>query len=210
VKRVLAILIFAAVAFAQDSPTPPAPLLKVDCAKVDFSPACKSFNEMVDNKDRDLLRVIAGIYHAFVCFRPSEDTFIVISFLPPYDAGFKKSANDKDVSEERGWFTYARYKDGLSDLTRFGRGSWMKAGNLPESFETPQNSRVSVFLDDTELDFGFSYPNAVKTTTEYNLGMRRSTLRFVETYYAKDAKPNKPDYNSTEGGHCAEFLPKSK
>lgn len=209
-KQFAIILAFAAMTLAQDTPALSANPLQVDCTKVESLSACASFNEMVYAKDKDLLSSIQGGDHTFVCFRTSEDVFIVISLSSPYDRGFAKPAPGKTASSQFGRVRYKRYKDGISEYIRFAPGTWTRETGMPDTFETKPKAPVSAYMNDDELGVGFSYPNAVKTITDYSLTLRRSTLRFVETYEAKDAKPTKPDYTSSAGGHCTEFPPNSK
>jgi hypothetical protein len=211
VKNVAFILLFAAAgAFAQNTSAPSGSSLKTDCTKIELTLSCGSFNEMVEGNDKDLLSAIQGFDHAFVCFRTDEDTFIVVSISTPYTSTFRKSATDKSLSTAYGRVRYKRYKDGVSDYIRFGPGSWVRSEGISDSFETKEGAPVSAFMDDDELNISFKYANIVKTTSDYNLTIRRSTRRFTETVYVKETRPGKPDYKSTETGHCTEFLPNSK
>lgn len=210
-KKVALIFLFAtAGAFAQNTSVPSVASLKADCTKIELTLSCGSFNEMVEGNDKDLLSAIQGFDHAFVCFRTDEDTFIVVSISMPYPLTFHKSATDKNLSTAYGRVRYKRYKDGISDYIRFAPGSWVRSEGISDSFETKEGAPVSAFMDDDELSISFKYPNIVKTTSDYTLTIRRSTLRFTETVYVKETKPSKPDYKSSDGGHCTEFLPNSK
>ena len=192
---------------------------RIDCSQFS-SPACPSFKEMVSKLDAEITDVIGGktAETAFVCFRELEDVFLLISYTRPIDRLFSVSS-EPTSSTQFGFFNYRRVKNGVSEDRQSLSGRWRRTrfGSMSDVvFEGNKHTSLSAFITDTEVMFSYSFKNLNSTTTQYGLTVRRSTLRFSETYEWFDAarKPGKRSSNSAgdepkvrleNGGHCEQF-----
>lgn len=187
------------------------PYRKVDCSIMHAPLACPSFNEMVDKKDSALLDQLRDF--AFVCFEDTEDTFIVISFRQPSSAqSYKKDSIGLLVASGR--VGYFRYKNGVSDDVAFAHGSWIKTGPDDSSqflnYGVPHaTNSEDASIDDSEANFSYKFRNLSKLMTAYSIQVRRSTLRFVETYQWEEINKDKKQIarRVENTGFCAEFRP---
>jgi hypothetical protein len=123
---------------------------------------------------------------------------------------------------------YVRYKNGLRDDVQLVVGRWKKSTKDGQEAEfVPHPNAVGTaqgIISDDEVALQYSFPNLTNTKTNYNVAIRRSTLRFLETYQW-DNPPEKPKKNKdadesqnsqpTKGtedtaGHCGVFIPSAK
>jgi hypothetical protein len=211
VKTALVIVLLAAASlFAQDAQIAIKPKLKLDCSKFDDSRGCRSYNEMVEKEDYDIIASINALYHSFVCFRPDEDVFIIFYF-PSLTLDYRAVPPNKLIVVAKGHVYYARYKDGLLEYGDVAHGEWVRPNYGPTEdpppgvFHTARSTQPTALVSDNEIVYGSSFKNLEKSETNYSITIRRSTLRFVETFQAPGHKPSDPFYKSTTGGHCAEF-----
>jgi hypothetical protein len=219
-KQIALLLALAASTFAQNSvpqnstPPPTPPSYTVDCSTVNAPLSCRSFNEMVEKKDPDLLSQIK--HPSFVCFRPHEDVFSIISGGPPVDVAYKKTT--EYLWEAPGLIFYLRFNNGISEQFRLIGGTWSKFPTIsPEvTFQSSKESDTKTSISDSELSLGYEYKNLNGSTTTYTIQIRRSTKRFVETYQYPDDPPSpeknkgaqeKPQSQSQiqDTGYCTEF-----
>jgi hypothetical protein len=202
------VMLFSVMAAAQstsETEAPSKPNFQVDCSKFDASPACGSYNEMIEKGDGDLLSSINGMYHSVVCFRPGEDVFMVLYFVLPDSLAYRSVSTSKYVLATDGYIGYARYKDGIFDDGDVAQGEWTKTKYTSSVFHSARGTQPSAHVDDNEINYASSFKNLEKTTTDYTFSVRLSTLRFVETYQAPGHKPSDPIHEFTQSGHCAEF-----
>jgi hypothetical protein len=208
---VLFLLLFSTLAIAQDTLSH-----TFDCSKLTLSSTgCLSYNEMVRSYDKDLFDAFKNSNETFVCFRSGEDVFMMISYSIPDEIANSPRLN----SESKGSVIYRRFKDGTFDELKMAFGTWLKnpAQNLL-SFVSPDNVKNHAAVDDGEVAFDYSFTNRESTTTIYNLQIRRSTLRFKESYTwddppasQKNSKapvtlPKHTESGTEITGHCAEFV----
>jgi hypothetical protein len=181
-----------------------------DCSGNRNLPSCKSYNQMISSKDRDLSSILSG--HAYVCFRHDENTFFVISFdEPSKDMFVPTSVPGK--SQITGVVKYHRFKDSASDDFRVTAGDWEKTaiGDSKEiSFASSSNKapgseeQTAAAVNENEIRIGYSFQNREETKVDCELRLRRSTLNFVENYDWADPKTGKLNH-STYTGDCSEF-----
>jgi len=212
IKLVLVIGMCASAALAQDQPssTPPKDY-SVDCSKFSLSPGCKSFTELVDSKDKDILDRLVG--DSFVCFRPDEDVFLIASYLKPDESAYLRTG--KYTSEQTGIFFYNRFKEGLTDDYETAYGTWTKNTVAGEDVRFSAKPPYSALIDAGEVSFSYQYKNMRGTNTSYLLQIRKSTKRFVETFDADDLPVSDKNKSATQKpagasryentGYCAEF-----
>jgi hypothetical protein len=208
-KTALLFVVFLGSVLAQNAAPPSAtPSYAADCSMVYAPTACRSFNEMVTKKDKDLVSTLASGY-TFVCFRSQEDTFVLISYSRPASVLFKKHPT-LEYFQREGIVFYDRYKDGVRDDSQMSAGEWAKFDLASEnaSFGPQEKSAPNApqsTINDAEVGFAYSFSNIAGTKTDYQIQIRRSTLRFVETYSAPD-DPKKGTFSKTTAtGYCAEF-----
>jgi hypothetical protein len=143
---------------------------------------------------------------AFVCFRENEDAFIIVSFEQPKDTDFQKDPKTGAITFP-GLASIRRFSKGLSDESKLLFGTWAKAypTSDPTFVSTSKTSDNEVFIDRSELSISYSFTNLGKTKTNYSLQIRRSTLRFLETWQFPGNEKEKADTRTSGSGHCAAF-----
>lgn len=181
----------------------PVPL---DCSQFDFSQGCRSFNEMVASKDRDVVAVMEGGNESFACFRPDEDVFIIVSF-PSFDEKRTVQATPR-IMEHPGSLMYTRFKAGISDDFQYSQGTWRRFTNLPSDYTNfyslPKFPNASI--DNSEISIAYTYDNIGGRKTDYSFKIRRSTLRFVEVFeIPSDKKDDKSVTQIKVSGHCSQL-----
>lgn len=168
---------------------------KVDCLKMGESPlGCDSFIEMLEKGDSAIVeRVRPNHYRqTLVCFRPHEDTFLLISYT---NRAFSPATGD-------GFVDYDKYENGVRTGFHTCTGKWRKDDKW--SF-----LGVRCWVDDSEITLSYSFENLARSKTNYEIKIRRSTLRFTETFEGDSrailSTPKRPVYQETKSGYCAEL-----
>jgi hypothetical protein len=174
---------------------------------------------MVAKGDKDLLGLINGS-HVFACFKPDEDVFFIVSLVEPYPSEYTaRSRASANELQSTGIFSYARFKNGVQDDANTLTGLWkeVKLTRVATFSAKDEQSATHAAANDTEISYANSVRSPDNTYTVYALQIRRSTLRFSETYTASEAppegKPNKPPTHpqpkpqtrTGSNGYCAEF-----
>jgi len=214
------VVAFSASALPPQEAAPPRPEAAYDCTKLPYASAgCQSYNEMLAKGDKDLLGLINGS-HVFACFKPDEDVFFVVSLIEPYPSEYTaRSGASPNNLQSTGSFSYARFKNGVQDDVNTLSGLWrkFKLTNVTTFSAKDEQNTAHAAANDTEISFDNSLRGSNNTRTVYALQIRRSTLRFSETYTASDVSPdNKPSKTLAQpptktqtqvgsGGYCAEF-----
>ena len=163
---------------------------------------------MVEKNDKDIVSYVSGDYHSYVCFEKDEDNFIIVATYPPLEGLYRRLPSAPSIVQQPSRVLFIRYKQGVSDDFKFVAGVWKKGAGVGEVFVTPRASETSVSVDNAEIAVEYSFHNLNKNRTHYNFVIRRSTLRFIETWTAPSTKDKSSD-QIHEGGHCAEFNPAS-
>lgn len=150
--------------------------------------------------------------HAFVCFRPGEDVFIILSYIPPKPEDFHKDLKYPTVLKSTGLVFYNRYKNGVSEEFQMAVGEWTKVAGVSDvpSFSTTPNEELNASIGESEEELDTKYKNLAGGSTSYSLKIRHSTLRFSELFQWAVPKDAKDKENSDRGqdsnnGYCAEF-----
>lgn len=204
----LVVVLGSTMGFAQaaGSTAPDLNLKALDCREQwsDLD-SCKSFAELVQNKDKDLLNTLKPGENTFVCFRPEEDAFFIIDW--EILSAFRKTS----AVEHRaaGMTQYDLYRNGALADSRAWIGYWTRS-----PLESDDNARISVknakngnfYADASEVNVSFSFENRIGTTTKYSVSVRRSTGRYTETISAPDKKGGKEQpFDRT--GRCLRYRP---
>lgn len=202
------IIFLSSLAICQEKPK------TADCSTLPSpSAGCKSFNEMVVKRDKDMLDYLSPRNHTYVCFRPGEDVFIIISYVEPDASFYVKDAKTGEFRSPGGMW-YTRYSDGVIDDFHLVVGNWVR-GSL-NTFTTQMTNGTSGLVNDSETDFDYRYKNRAGNDTVYSFQIRISTLRFHESStweipaVPKTVKtPAQPasQGSTANSGYCTEFKP---
>jgi hypothetical protein len=188
-------LTLVATATAQDSPSVPVvSTFLADCNTVHALKSCASFNEMITQKDDSILKRLASQV-AFVCFRPQEEVFFIISYNPPLFADEKS----KTIQRQNGLVTYEIFKDGSADSSHLVFGEWQRdpSGAIYFGKGPKVAGTDSVRVSDSEVSFSFDFENLAHRKTTYSAHIKRSNKRFSETYAWDIPKERKTKAGST-------------
>lgn len=183
------------------APVRPAP--PKDCSGFS-SEGCSSFGQMLRAGDTGILAQVSGERTAYVCFQEYTDAFLIASFQTP-GAFVPKS---KLIGQAESMFDYSKYTDGVRGglpVAGYALMTWTGIDNLPPSGlahtaigHGKDRATVLDTVDPTEIDIAGTYQNIGGTATTYSLQIRRSTLRYKETF----------EWNKTEisnVGRCVEY-----
>jgi hypothetical protein len=206
VKQLALLLLLVNSVFAQETPKVSAERFRVDCSMMGTAPGCKSYNEMVEANDKDILDYLKE-GSALACFRENEDVFTLIAFDEPGHELYTKDLKS-GLLKTFGLVFYLRFSNGLSDDFRMSPGTWTLSPNSElsaASFDANQGTPVQASVESSEVSVYYSYQNLAKTTTKYGIQIRRSTLRFTETWQYPDDEKQKGESRTTNTGHCAAF-----
>lgn len=202
----------------KDVPPPANAGYSYDCSKLAYvSLGCTSFKEMVDKNDPDILSALKYSTNTYVCFIPNEDEFLIAAFGVPADSDFTPDTR-RSLLVAPDIFSYYRFKNGIEDSSDMVPGKWTKFKGITmnPSFASEQEIKTShASVSGSEVAYDHTYTNLNGTQTTYTLQIRRSTLRFNESYDAPDkptaaakgaSTPNtKPIHRFSDNGYCAEF-----
>ena len=176
------------------------------------SPGCESFNQMTAAGDSELISQLEKEKQAWVCFRRSEDVFIVVSHFEPKQWWFNDKPNLMQISPVE----YRRFKAGVLDdfqswsgiwsLERQGVLSTAKFESILRNGSSSNRRGAEDFcdIDSSEVSLSYPFESLNRSTTSYGLTIRESTLRFVESwiYPAASGESNKDE----KSGQCVRFL----
>src|SRR5580704_2617810 len=165
----LPLLLLAVLQATVGQPAPAANPLLADCSGERNTQSCRSFNQLMESKDKHLLLSLSQ--DAYACFRPGDDVFFVVSFTQP-----------PGNPDQAPVVTYQMFKGGVSDDFRTVEGSWAKAPEGSSVFHQNKSSEASASITGAEVQFGYSFKNAQGNDVGYSVQVRRSTLRFSEAY----------------------------
>lgn len=190
-----------------------------DCNKLPYtSLGCNSYNEMIRSNDSDVISALKTSADAYVCFNQEGDEFFIVSFDEPIDSTYAPVSNNRSLLQSPGAFSYSKYKDGVQNDSGFLFGKWSKVKGLslaPSFVANDTGSQRDASVTENEISCENTFKNLNGTTTTFNLQIRRSTLRFNQTYTFPQPGPARKTAVGTtqpqshdqvaEDGHCAEF-----
>jgi hypothetical protein len=159
---------------AKQQPRPPtkpkAPT--ITCSDTATLKTCTSFKQLVEAHDKDILETISS-GTSYVCFRPTDDAFLLLHFEMPRRDGWKK-----DDSGEKQWGTSAvaltEYRDGVFYAVKKGRSTWYRIAASEEPFlsfyptEGLLTKDVGITIDGSEATISYSFKNQNGGTTQYS------------------------------------------
>jgi len=191
-----------------------------DCTKLAYASAgCDSYNQMIKSNDSDVISSLKTSTDAYVCFVEDEDEFFIVSFTEPEDSEYSSSPTTRSLLQSSGAFSYSKYKDGVQNDLGFLFGKWSKVKGLSTSatyLAKDSAGQSHAAVTENEVSYDNTFKNLNDTTTTFALQIRRSTLRFNETYtFPQPATPSRktgttaPHSQSqdqiTQNGRCVEF-----
>jgi hypothetical protein len=212
----LTIFLLSVGAFGQHRPLSLGPKFCTDFPSA--KAACESFKELVERRDKELLAILsqrcrmnsfgsgrgARQGSAYACFIEGEDRFLTVGFSMPAS---KEEVPSGVVTGDKGLLCLDEYKQGMPGDTQ--RSTELENDPLAPAEDKPAAmspvtgkelglSDVRAAVDSSAIWVSYSFLNGNGGKTDYQLKIRRSTKRFVETY-----EGDKKTY--TETGHCAVF-----
>jgi hypothetical protein len=187
-KQVSIVLLLVLACFAQKQPpASPRSQAQVSCGT---SKGCATFAEMLRNNDPDFRNLTSADYMAFVCFVDKEDRFFVVGFdasLLLWDVDPERSAFER----ADGLFTFTDYQDGFANRSELETVLWrrriLKYRHKPEeewqrAELSPKEKGKVVSINDAEVNYLTTFSNGRNEQVQYSMQIRRSTLRFQETF----------------------------
>jgi hypothetical protein len=209
--RVKIALLFITLAVLASAQVPAADHQKnvgIDCSILENAKGCNSYNEMFVAKDKDLLESF-DYDEAYVCFPEYFDDFFIIAFSQPLPRDFQALVKGiKAPLLFPGYIVFKSYRSGVSDDTKNVIGNWQRWNEDTIAFEG-KNKNASATVVDSEISIDISFKNVAGGTTDHDIQVRRSTLRFTDKMQWDDppkTPKSEPDKGSTsQSGHCKLF-----
>jgi hypothetical protein len=164
---------------------------------------------MLRNADEDIVLALAPEFwqtKAYVCFHSDEDLFFVLSYDLPNPNLWTPDPKHPHKYTQDGALEFSQYRDGVSDVDQVADPTWTKwdLGSYTDARTTdkiePDSGHAGASIDNSEIIVDFSFTNALKMITDYQLKVRRATKRFVEAFAVRGASGQ-----TTSTGHCAEY-----
>jgi hypothetical protein len=157
------------------------------CASFGSPKSCKTFNELLTAHDADFtdLQSNSDGYVAYVCFRPSLDSFFRINFQPFDKSWFRREPSEMPEMIREAGMSAVSYLDGQDNgyynLTLIW--NWAKDG--PDTAEArpygdKQNSSgiQAVDITETSIHLELIFKNVRDEEVKQTIDIRRSTGRY--------------------------------
>jgi hypothetical protein len=172
----------------------------VNCSDVQTSKACGSFKQLLDAHDKDVIELLS-LPTSYVCFRPNEDSFLILEHKDPLSPYEWRSLDDGVGEIQQSTTNLIEYRDGVETSAKYVRRYWYRYSTTAKPLFRPEKTDdiyegLKLNIDDSEISIDFPFKNQNGGTTEYSLVIRRSTGRFVETFSAEGTP------NTTHSGTC--------
>ena len=216
----LGLLFVSLLAFGQQKATPQTP-----CGLQ----SCRSFHELLNRKDADILEKIGKDNEAFVCFREDEDSFFIAEYSQlKWSSWIPDSDNWPKDSTSGPYYAYGsaavtNYRSGQDD-DWYGAGplsKWKAFGHTGKftvkdgapfladapgamfvaNCTFPEGEQCSLFIDQTSFKLYRNFKNKKEGTTDYALEIRLSTGRYSETY-SWDKSKDADEGETKHSGRC--------
>jgi hypothetical protein len=173
----------------------------IECSSALATPSCRSFAELLRARDKELISSIGPESTLVACFRKSSDVFVTVSF--PTDKALVYAEEANHMRKAAALVEYDRYKDGVSEDEQVYIGNYTRYSypGMTPSFRSEVDEKDKTrgaSITDSEISIYYTYDNAVGGKTTYSMQIRRSTMRFVETFRSGDTQTN-------ETGYCKQF-----
>ena len=153
----------------------------VTCSDATTQKACRSFKQLVDAHDADILDRISAP-PLYVCFRPDEDSFLMISFREPRKYLWKQAKDSTDETQ-LAFLRVDEYRDGVSRSFKTADGVWRRYRADTQPFmEIDMKDGFKGTVSENELVISYPFKNQEGGMTQHSLSLRRSTGRFMESF----------------------------
>ena len=139
----------------------------LDCTKLAESPACDSFRSRFAKGNSTVIGAVSPPNQAVVCFRPGEDTFLVVSYPRVEDQAFPPGLESPDLEKSLATVTTMVYKNQQSDDLRRWPGYWEKLAREPKTeavFTSAGGDQGIARIDSSGLVISYDFVNAETTT----------------------------------------------
>jgi hypothetical protein len=156
----------------------------LDCRNFGSAPACSSFSALLEKGDSVLLQAVSHPNEAVVCFRPGEDTFILISYPTPDEQSFSA---DPSITPERSPTTVTAmvYKNRKPDDLRHWKGHWERRSNQPKDaavFTSAADQEGTARIDRAGLVISYAFATGDSNKIAYTLRVSKPALNGIETF----------------------------
>jgi hypothetical protein len=204
-RALLALLLLSGVATSQTPPN------KIDCPAGAMGAACRSFRDAVDDEDKHIVEAVRRRAHVVVCFRPTEDVFLLLS----YDSPEQKLWHEQESRtgfQQPGTVEFTRFRNGNANFggeSLLAVGHWLTSStddDQPQQFSggsllPGDNGTIRIDADGVHISHTFK-EKPVDPVTQYEFSMRSPTVGFVEKF-TKIASPGEGQVETS--GKCLNY-----
>ena len=157
---------------------------------------------MVQGKDKDALAFMTPEYFSYVCFAKDADEFTIFAFSTPISDLYRKDKPSAFESQNSTAFVQG-FKNGVSKEFQVLPGKWQRMGAIAEYFSSDMGDQ-KINASESEISYTETYENLKGSKTYHTVSIRRSTLRFAETFqFPADDKKTTDSFDKT--GHCVRY-----
>lgn len=176
----------------------------------------KSFQELSEAHDQAIMAAMKS-EHAYACFRPGSDEFLLIVFNGPNSWAWIAKPGNASAQQQVEMPFFDDYKNGARAPGGVGlsvTGFWERPKGMEEHLNFHGETREqgtednpdsgSIDIDGTEFSATKTYKSVFDGETTYRFTLRLSTGRFTESYITIAPKSSE---NSVEdkAGRCSIF-----
>jgi hypothetical protein len=177
----------------QSSPLRDKAVPNVRCTDPDSQLACKSFKQLLDARDKDLLSAVlgdsdmGGKHYSYVCFHPKDDAFRIVEFYEPQPSGYRP-------------YTASDSKEGTSLVMTFRKQSAFpySEGKSATQLWDIQSKWLEDHKDYLLYDFGATY---VESFEAGNLALWREDFGKWSRKADDQGRPERNGAASFDGAH---------
>jgi hypothetical protein len=154
------------------------------CASFGNPKSCKTFNELLATHDSDFTD-LQSKNSAYVCFRPSVDSFFRVNFQPFDKFLFRRTPSEVPEMIREAGFSFASYLDGQDNgyYNLMLKWDWAKGGPdtaeaRPYSDKHNSSGIQSVDITETSIHIEVIFKNVKDDEVKQTIDIRRSTGRY--------------------------------
>jgi hypothetical protein len=208
----VALLLLAGVAASQSLPN------NISCPEGTSGDSCRSFKDAIDDQDKHIVEAVKRRDHVIVCFRPTEDVFLLLAYDSPRRGSWHESTGQRGF-QQMGTVDFIKFRNGNANLggeSLFADGLWVSP-----SIDDDSRSQFSgtllmpgehgeVRIDSSGVQISHSFRDKWEKDklndplTRYEFSMKSSSDAFVETF-APSASSNAPAHETTISGKCLTY-----
>ena len=204
-RAFLALLLLSCVAASQSLPN------KIDCPAGPTGAACRSFKDAVDDEDKHIVEAVRRRAHVIVCFRPTEDVFLLLSYDSPEQKLWQEQES-RTGFQQPGTVEFTRFRNGNANLggeSLLAVGRWLTSSTDDDrtrqfsgaSLVPGDNGTIRIDSDGVHISHTFK-EKAVDSVMQHEFSMRSPTEGFVEKF-TKPAPPGEGHVQTS--GKCLTY-----